>query len=299
MPSHYAYVEPNKKTLCQGDILKKTDDLVAHLKKYHPYYADHADYKYFMVLTQSCDLVRRKGKPCNSQYITLAAARPVEEALLREAAKRQDEWQKKARVISAKERDNLANFVKSLIDNNKERYFYIHTDVSVEIQQNCCVFLQLAVSLKAEHYEMCLAAKICELDETFQAKLGYQIGHMYNRVGTTEWDTKYPDNDVDTVAQGLIEDTFVVFEERQIKEGVADLKRQNIFATKTPDEIRDYIDKTKVVAWRDQFQEAALNVLTNKRKPVDLIRADRYCGSGRRGAGSEDRGHAYGIGRTG
>jgi hypothetical protein len=96
---------------------------------------------------------------------------------------------------------------------------------------------------------------------------------MYNRVGTTEWDTKYPDNDVDTVAQELIEDTFVVVEERQIKEGVADLKRQNIFATKAPDEIRDYIDKTKVVAWRDQFQEAALNVLTNKRKPVDLIRA--------------------------
>ena len=77
----------DKKTLCQGDVLKKTDDLVAHLKKYHPYYADHPDYKYFMVLTQSCDLVRRKGKPCDSQYITLAAARPVEEALRREAAK--------------------------------------------------------------------------------------------------------------------------------------------------------------------------------------------------------------------
>ena len=119
------------------------------------------------------------------------------------------------------------------------------------------MFLQLAVSLKAEHYDMCLAAKICELEETFQAKLGFQIGHMYNRVGTTEWDTKYPDHDVETVAHELIEDTFVIFEERQIKEGVADLKREKTFATKTPDEIRDYIDKKNVVPWREQFQKAA------------------------------------------
>ena len=159
MPAHYAYSDPDKTTLRQGDILRKTDELVSHLRKYHAHYADHPDYKYFMVLTQSCDLVRRKGKPCNSQYITIAAVRPVEEALLREAAKRQEDWQQQARVISSRDRDTLANFIKSLLDNNKERYFYIHTDIKMGIQQNCCVFLQLAVSLKAEHYEMCLAAK--------------------------------------------------------------------------------------------------------------------------------------------
>ena len=273
MPAHYAYREPDKKTLCQGDILRRTDALVRHLRQYHPYYADHPDYKYFMVLTQTCDLVRRKGKPCTSQYITLAAARPVEIALLREAAKRQDNaWQREAKVISAKDKDILSNFLKSLLDNNKERYFYIHTDVKLGIQQNCCVFLQLSVSLKAEHYDMCLDAKICELQEMFQAKLGFQIGHMYNRVGTTEWDSNYPDYDVDTAAKELIEDTFFVFEERQIKEGIADLKRDKTYATKKPDEIRDYIDKKIVVPWREQFQKEAINVLSKKSKPIDLIR---------------------------
>ena len=198
---------------------------------------------------------------------------PVEVALLREAAKRQDDWQQKARVISTKDRDTLVTFVKSLIDNNKERYFYIHTDVQLGIQQNRCAFLQLAVSLEAEHYDMCLAAKICELEEMFQAKLGFHIGHMYNRVGTTEWNSKYPDYDVATAAKDLIDATFIVFEERQIKEGLSELRRDKALSTKTPEEIRDYIDMTKVVAWRDQFQEVALNVLTNKRKPVDLIRA--------------------------
>ncbi len=273
MPAHYVYKQPDNRTLCQGDILQKTDELVAHLRDFHPYYADHRDYKYFMVLTQSCDLVRRGGKPCASQYITLAAVRPVEVALLREAAKRQEEWQREAKVISDKDRDNLANFVKSLMDNNKERYFYVHTDVDLGIQENCCAFLQLAVSLKAEHYEMCLAAKIGQLDEPFQAKLGFQVGHMYNRVGTTEWDEKYPDNDVDTAARELIKATFYVFDERQIKQGMAELKRHKSMSTMKPQEIRDYIDNQVVTPWRETFRQKAIEVLCNKSKPLDLVRS--------------------------
>jgi hypothetical protein len=273
MPAHYAYKEPNLTSLSQGDILRKTEALTEHLRTYHPYYADHPDYKYFMVLTQTCDLVRRKGAPCNSQYITLAAVRPVEVAIYREAAKRQRGWEKPARVLNSKDVGNLTNFVKSLLDNNKERYFYVHTDVSLGIQQNCCVFLQLAVSLKAEHYDMCLEAKICELEEGFQAKLGFQIGHMYNRIGTSEWDDHYGDNDVAKTAEDLIDGMFYIFEERQIKEGVADLKREKLLEKKTPEEIREYIDKKIVLPWKDQFKAEALNVLCNKFKPVDSIRA--------------------------
>jgi len=96
---------------------------------------------------------------------------------------------------------------------------------------------------------------------------------MYNRVGTTEWDAHYPDYDVDTAAKELIEGTFYVFEERQIKEGVADLKRDRTFKAKTPEEIRDYIDKKIVVPWKDQFRQEAIRVLCNKFKPLDLVRS--------------------------
>ena len=273
MPAHYAYQTPNgKRTLCQGDILQRTKPLVAHLRKYHSYYAKHKNYKYFMVLTQSCDLVRRKGKPCTSQYITIAAVRPVEEVLLREAAKKQDDWQKKAEVISAKDAEALVSFAKSLIDNNKERYFYLHTDAQLGIKQNCCCFLQLAVSLKAEHYDMCLEAKVCELQEPFQAKLGHQIGHMYNRVGATEWDDNHSDYSVDTFARELVDETFYVFEERQIKEGVADLKKKGTFKDATPEQVREYIDSKVVVPWKDKFKADALEALSTKSKPMDLIR---------------------------
>jgi hypothetical protein len=271
MPTHYVYREPNKKVLCQGDILSKTETILKHLQDFHPYYADHDDYKFFMVLTQSCDLVRRDGKFCASPYITMAAVRPVETVLLREAAKRQDPWQKPARVISAKERENLLRFLASLIDNNKERYFYVHSDVECGIDLNCCAFLQLAVTLKAEHYQTCLDAKICELDETFQAKLGHLIGHMYNRVGTTEWNNHYPDQDVDAMSAEVIDANFVTFEDRQIKEGVAELKKLKKFNEMQPIEIRDYINTKIVLPWRQQFEKEVLDLLTNKFNLVGML----------------------------
>ena len=188
-----------------------------------------------------------------------------------EAAKRQEKWQQEARVISSKERENLVKFLASLIDNNKERYFYIHSDIDCGIDLNCCAFLQLAVTLKAQHYETCLAAKLCQLDETFQAKLGYLIGHMYNRVGTTEWNDHYPDVDVNTMAGEQLDALFVTFEDRQIKEGIAELKKDKKLQDMAPEAIRDFINTKIVVPWREQFQKEALDVLTNKFRLISMI----------------------------
>src|SRR5262245_18451718 len=115
MPAHYVYREPNKATLNQGDIHRKTDEVVAHLEKYHRYYSNHADYRYFMVMTQTCDLVLRDGV-CGSPYITIAAVRPFQEVLRREAAMHQTEWQQKSGVVGAKSAEKLVMFLTSLFD---------------------------------------------------------------------------------------------------------------------------------------------------------------------------------------
>jgi hypothetical protein len=277
MPSHYVYRDPKKTILNQGDILRKSEELVAHLTVYHPYYANHLDYKYFMVITQGCDLVRRDGATCASPYITLAAVRPIEEVLRREASKYQNSWQRNAGVIGLKAKDKLTMFVESLIDNNKDDYFYLKSDAEAGIHQNCCAFLQLAVTLKAEHYDMCLDAKICELDETFQAKLGSLIGHLYSRVGTAEWNEHYPDLTANQAALAILDHSFVAFEDKQIEEGVAELKRDKKFKGMKPDQIKDYIDAVKVKSRKDKFHERALEVLTNDQKPIDAMRG-RFTG---------------------
>ena len=63
---HFTYKRsPDAASLCQGDVLKKTDELMKILKDVHPYFQNDG-YKYFMVLSQSCDLVRRNGQCCKT-----------------------------------------------------------------------------------------------------------------------------------------------------------------------------------------------------------------------------------------
>jgi hypothetical protein len=64
--------------LQQGDLLTRTEELLGALRQAHAYHAEEKSYKYFMILTQSCDLVRRNGRRPNSRYISIAAARPVD-----------------------------------------------------------------------------------------------------------------------------------------------------------------------------------------------------------------------------
>ena len=78
-------------------------------------------------------------------------------------------------------------------------------------------FLQLSVALKVEHYDLCLDAKIAELKEPFQAKLGYRVGHMYSRVGTAEWSDNYPEGPVGKAAASLLKRTFVVFDDARFR----------------------------------------------------------------------------------
>ncbi len=273
MPAHYVYREPNKTTLNQGDVLQKTAALITHLDQYHRYYAHHSDYKYFIVLTQTCDLVLRDGV-CKSPYITVAAVRPVEEVLRREAASYQVPWQREAGVVGAKSAEKLVMFLTSLLDNNQDGYFYLHQDVGLGIQQSCCAFLPLAVTLKIDHYKLCLDAKIAELSDTFQAKLGSILGNMYSRVASPEWNEYYPDNKVGKEASKLLKRTLLTIDEEKIAEGVAELKQGGRFDHMASADIKEYITRFKITPRRERLKQRAVDVFcAEDDNLIDLLRA--------------------------
>src|SRR5687768_1378497 len=100
MAQHYAYEDPDRGALKQGDVLERSPDLLQVLQEVHPHYARHEQYRYFIVITQTCDLVRRRADPPKSRYITIAAVRPIEEVLRREAHDLQDPWQRDVGAVS-------------------------------------------------------------------------------------------------------------------------------------------------------------------------------------------------------
>lgn len=75
---HFTYCVDANEDLMQGDILRKTPEIDRVLNEAHPYYFQNKNNKYLIVLTQSCDLVRRpENDPCAARYISIAPVRPL------------------------------------------------------------------------------------------------------------------------------------------------------------------------------------------------------------------------------
>ena len=185
---HFTYAALDVAQINQGDVLRRTPAVETVLDEVHPHYTS-TDYRFFIVLTQSCDLIRRDGRPCASRYVTLAAVRPLRLVLEREVRRFQyDPIEKRLGICSRAQYAKMVQLAERLLNNNQERYFFLQREPGSGLEEDHCAFLQLTVALKAElHYETLLAAKILQLSESFQHKLGHLVGTMYSRVGTEDW----------------------------------------------------------------------------------------------------------------
>ena len=203
---HFTYAPLDRTQLNQGDVLSRTPEVEAILHEVHPHYTG---YPLFIVLTQSCDLIRRGGRPCASRYVTLAAIRPLRLVLEREIRRFQySSIERKLGICSVATQPKMVQFVERLLNNNQEDYFSLQPEPGSGLEQDHCAFLQLSITLKAElHYETLLAAKILQLSESFQHKLGHLVGTMYSRVGTEDWVPQHASEaDFRSRTRGLVAD---------------------------------------------------------------------------------------------
>jgi hypothetical protein len=186
---HFTYESNPKEHLCQGDILQRTKEVDQLLKDVHPHYCNAPGYDFFLVLTQSCDLVRRDGEQCKSRYISIAAIRPLAKVLERELEKQFEEpVEGHARFASHDRKEKMFQFMERLLNNNEPDYFYLHRAPEFGLNDDYCAFLKLSIAIKAEfHYETLSAARILQLTQNFQHKLGYLVGNIYSRIGTDDW----------------------------------------------------------------------------------------------------------------
>lgn len=170
----------------QGDLLRRSDALLALLDKYHPYYKSREENKYFAVLTQSCDLVRRSGG-VGARYLALAPVRPLRTILRREFEGKLENIGPGAQPFGAQRtRTSMEQLLGRLFNNNEPQFFFYPQESSIGIAEDSCAILALSISLKPEHYDTLLSAKIAGISDVFQAKLGWLVGQMYSRVGTPD-----------------------------------------------------------------------------------------------------------------
>lgn len=179
----------------QGDILQKTAQLKDALNAAHAYYAEAPDYTHFMVLTQSCDLVVRQRRKPKSRYITLAAVRPFSVLAKRIIEKHKIDIDFPLTVCQRDFELSVKNTLERLLHNTEDGYFFIRALSHPNIHEDLCVFLCLSVALRIDHYEACVSSKIAQLNEIFQAKIGWLVGNIYSRVGTPDLEEHESDPD--------------------------------------------------------------------------------------------------------
>lgn len=191
MGVHFTYSDsPSFDSLRQGDVLRRTAALLEVMRQVHPHYASD-EYLYYQVLTQSCDLVPRNGGGCKARYITLAAVRSVRTVIDRklESLPADDRVEfDGVRFMSDANKFTVTDFIGKLLNNQSKEYFFLRNEPTFDFNDDCCTFLYLSVAVRSrEHYEACLNAKVLELEENFQSRLGWMVGNLYSRVGTRDY----------------------------------------------------------------------------------------------------------------
>jgi hypothetical protein len=208
--------------LMQGDVLARTEQINEILRVVHPHFHQHPKNLYFMVLTQSCDLVPRIGGKCKAPYIAIAPARPLDLVIERHLAQAmQASVKADLPVIGSKGKSKASEFLQRLLNNNEPGYFYLDAE-DTPLDCDCVAFLNLSIAVKSDlHFDACLGAKILQLDSTFQAKLGWLVGQTYSRVGTQDWDHRKLTKKVSDVLRDAaiwVEDSKVAVIEAAFKE---------------------------------------------------------------------------------
>ncbi len=279
-PLHFTYEAPTSPSLCQGDILKRMlDGLDRVLEDVHPHYLKD-DYRFFIVLTQSCDLELRDGETCSARYLTIAAVRPLDIAIQRELQKYQSsQFALRANVCRSSARTKLAQFIERLLNNNESKYFYLHECPQRELDECVCAFLHLSIALKAEkHYKTCLAARILSLREVFRAKLGESVGRLYSRVGTEDWVPKHRNRKEFTEQiEQVVDQACQWVDDKRLTKARKEIERQNVSVEKaSSEELRKIIDQIDIPDRKQIAIERARAVLRDYELIQDPASLERF-----------------------
>ena len=215
---HFTYTNnPDMASLCQGDILEKTSSLLEVLGDVHPYFLN-PQYRYFIVLTQSCDLVRRNGKQCKSPYITLSAVRSLDAFLKYYFINNRLASEVNGLLLmDSKNKTRAYQFIERLFNNTEADYFFLAKEEMLNFPESMVASLKVSIALKSDkHYDCCLAAKRIELAPEFQAKLGWLVGNIYSRVGTPDWESIMSEAERKQMLFTELESRFIIGEKEQI-----------------------------------------------------------------------------------
>ena len=186
MPSHWTYIDAcDDPLLTQGDILGRTDALVELMRSVHSHFCDEK-YLGFLVVTQTCDLVLRKGN-CTADYINLAVVRSlgsVLSMLLDKLCSTEING-----VYIEDHKSQARQLLEGILNQNEQAngVFYLHPDSDAGVIEHSVALLRVTIAVRRQHYDLLKEARKGRLEPVYAGKLGWLAGNLFSRVATPDW----------------------------------------------------------------------------------------------------------------
>lgn len=174
--------------MAQGDILERSEELVGLLRRFHRHFLD-PKFLAFVVVTQSCDLVRNQKRSCKASHISLAVVRSLDDVLEEYLVQNCIATGFPRGVLIEEQRSKAEQFLERLLNQNEQALglFYLYPEADAGIDDHAVAKLRVTISFENEHYEVFQRARVGRLASEFCSKLGWLKGNLYSRVATTDW----------------------------------------------------------------------------------------------------------------
>ncbi len=239
-----------------------------------------------MVLTQSCDLVRRKRGECRARYITISAVRPLQIVLDRRIQSLQGELERAAQVCRTSAQAEIRHLLERLYNNNDDEYFYLHRSAEHGLSEDSCSFIRLSAPLTScDNYDMLCDARFLGLRDVFSARLGWQIGNIFSRVATDDFvPTAVDEKDFRSMIRQKLEEAYTWRDDRQLllaKKAFTTSRHFQCSMPGTEGQLIEYIDSFEVKDEKEEIADTISEILSQKRvlddralskKVLDLVR---------------------------
>ncbi|MFP4499654.1 MAG: hypothetical protein ACLFTT_01515 [Candidatus Hydrogenedentota bacterium] len=190
MDGHWTYASPEESgsDLAQGDII----EIDTRLQKFLVGASIDENTFALLILTQSCDLLKRHGRPCNADFINVAPIKPLATELPKLLSRITRPVVEN--VFTTSDRQKIRQFLERLLNQNEQALglFYLHPDTRkvINLAEPSVAYLRASSSLACDEelYDALIAKKLGGLEPSFQSKLGWLVGNLYSRVGTRDWE---------------------------------------------------------------------------------------------------------------
>lgn len=216
------------------------------------------------MLTQSCDLVRRDKKSCKSQYITLAAVHSFQDFLYREIGKHGSCVSiNDFKFINSQQKTRHLQMVERIYNNTEPDYFFLYKEPEYQFDESMVAYLKVSIALKSDlHYDTCLEAKVMELTDEFKAKLGWLVGNIYSRVGTTDWSSIMSEEEKKKIIEDELSKYLVFSDKERIKQLKKEVEKDEV-AYASIEELLTHMETYYVPTKYDKIMSTIDKVLEN------------------------------------